>query len=853
MPAFLQHDAVTVLNQNQTTRMGVTARAAELTDALRDQYLYDAPVLVLDSVDADRVASYLASTRPVGLSAEWEQLVGRLRVDPDGPLARALDNPLAITLVRDGLRTPGDVAAFLALGAAPHVEQRTLEDHLLDQLVETVYRVRPGQPPPPYDVATARRALRWVAVRTSGDDPSDVAWWHIPTWASRMPPALIVGAVTGSVMFVVDAGVGVGSRTVPVGLALLGGLGAALAAWCAAGTEVAPPARWPAVLARPGLVLAYGVAIGVLALGAVQAYLGVAAGILMTTLSLVAGGALTARDLRRRRGPPARPPEPVGVFGLGLGLGAVGTMILAGAVGGGPLAAVYPAVTLFSVGLALRLGLSRAAAPDRDTALAPLESWRRWRWTALVGWFTLAFPCALLVVTAIGLPAGPGYIGFLGVGIPALCGAALGLAFPESWVTSFACGQLAVRHRLPLHLVRFLEDARERGVLRAVGPAYRFRHRELRDRLAGPGPARRPRFARAVEDDALAWVEDRACSEKTADRIGRVAWWHIPTWVAWLPRALVVGIAGGVAVWAGFGLLSPAMSRTVAGPLVGLAAALGAAAGAARLDLALELLDGTPRSRLSTIRHPVLVGATVGLAFALDLFFVVPYEVGVVVAGGMIVGVALWLLLGVVISVGRGAVARQRWRSITDVRPVFLSVVLAASAGYVGVYLAVSTLPPYIVDVLAAVHLVLGLAVLAAGVWIGARASVGSRPDDRPVDPFASWRHRRGAQLMVWLGAGAAGGFVVRTGIRAASLLTPGPGSAPGMVLLTVAVTVAAAWGIMLGLLFPPTWMTSLACLQLALRNPVPVRLMRLLEDARDEGRVRTDGPLITVSRAPGT
>jgi hypothetical protein len=43
---------------------------------------------------------------------------------------------------------------------------------------------------------------------------------------------------------------------------------------------------------------------------------------------------------------------------------------------------------------------------------------------------------------------------------------------------------LAVTGRLPLRLTAFLEDAHARGVLRQAGGVYRFRHVELRDRLA---------------------------------------------------------------------------------------------------------------------------------------------------------------------------------------------------------------------------------------------------------------------------------------------------------------------------------------------------------------------------------
>ena len=37
--------------------------------------------------------------------------------------------------------------------------------------------------------------------------------------------------------------------------------------------------------------------------------------------------------------------------------------------------------------------------------------------------------------------------------------------------------------------MRFLEDARSRGVLRTVGPVYQFRHARLQDRLAAREPA----------------------------------------------------------------------------------------------------------------------------------------------------------------------------------------------------------------------------------------------------------------------------------------------------------------------------------------------------------------------------
>jgi hypothetical protein len=44
--------------------------------------------------------------------------------------------------------------------------------------------------------------------------------------------------------------------------------------------------------------------------------------------------------------------------------------------------------------------------------------------------------------------------------------------------------RLARAGRLPRTLMPFLDDAHRLGLLRAVGPAYQFRHAELHDHLA---------------------------------------------------------------------------------------------------------------------------------------------------------------------------------------------------------------------------------------------------------------------------------------------------------------------------------------------------------------------------------
>jgi uncharacterized membrane protein (UPF0136 family) len=94
----------------------------------------------------------------------------------------------------------------------------------------------------------------------------------------------------------------------------------------------------------------------------------------------------------------------------------------------------------------------------------------------------------LLVGLLLGLASGAG--GALAQGLICLAvglsaGLMFGLAHSETWAVSFAFAQLARRQHTPVRLMRFLEDARERQVLRTVGPIYQFRHARLQDRLAG--------------------------------------------------------------------------------------------------------------------------------------------------------------------------------------------------------------------------------------------------------------------------------------------------------------------------------------------------------------------------------
>jgi hypothetical protein len=73
---------------------------------------------------------------------------------------------------------------------------------------------------------------------------------------------------------------------------------------------------------------------------------------------------------------------------------------------------------------------------------------------------------------------------FLMIGLSVALG--YGITSSVTWSTTLAWRQLRRTHHLPaVALMPFLENARDRGVLRTMGAVYQFRHATLQDQLAG--------------------------------------------------------------------------------------------------------------------------------------------------------------------------------------------------------------------------------------------------------------------------------------------------------------------------------------------------------------------------------
>jgi hypothetical protein len=416
--------------------------------------LQGAAAIELQDIDPHTAAAYLESTKPPPPPEDWAELVSYLPEHPDSPLAQALNNPLMLTIVRDIYRRGGDPGGLLPGAAGGPGSAEDIEDYLLDRVVPDAYAQRPDETLP-YDGESAKRALQHIAARMNADNSRDLQWWRVSAWTHAGPRRVASGLVCG------------------LTLGLVGGL-----------------QFW--LLYGPKLATAAGFAVGFIP-------------------GLTVGAWGSSNRTPRRRAPLRWPLMPKTrrtwwlVLHLGLGLA---TGLLAWRLGLGPKWA-------FVLGLVTALAswlINGVTQPETNntTPLDPKASWRG-DWELRLG---VGLTLGLVTGLAYGLltwhrdrPTGPlklaGQVGHPGtelalvlvnglvVGLVAGC--VIGLSLSVTWDSSFAFAQLARSDGTPVRLMRFLEDARKRHVLRTVGPVYQFRHARLQDRLASQEPANRLR------------------------------------------------------------------------------------------------------------------------------------------------------------------------------------------------------------------------------------------------------------------------------------------------------------------------------------------------------------------------
>jgi hypothetical protein len=495
VPLELRPYSLRALSQQATFRVILLTRRDEMAEAASQGLLEGAAALELQSIDAMTAAEYLKRVQLDPAPRGWRELTDRLQHAPDSAIARALSSPLTLTLVRDTYRTGDDVRELLDFcdDARGHVSRDDIVGHLLDRILPAAYAQRPGRPAPRYDLQTAQHALCCLAAWMNQDGTRDLQWWRIREWAPATPRIVASGLAFGLL-----AGLLAGFS---------GGPAFGLLVWLAAGLMFGLPLRlrgepqltatikWRQVFRLPSL--AFGLTVGLAAGLAVGLAVGLTAGLAVgLTAGLTAGLAVafTAGLAATLTGGPtgtfsqssadnASPLSPrtswrtnrtygIGIglsaglaFGLAVGLAVGLTAGLAAGLGSG-----------LAAGLAAGLAFRLVAGPAYGLAAGLI--------TGLGAGLATGFATGLPIGLAAGLAAG------LSFGLA--LGAVGGFMYSSTWSASLAFAQLAARWHTPIRLMRFLADARDRNVLRTVGPVYQFRHALLQDRLAdqafsGPG------------------------------------------------------------------------------------------------------------------------------------------------------------------------------------------------------------------------------------------------------------------------------------------------------------------------------------------------------------------------------
>ncbi|GAB3083964.1 NACHT domain-containing protein [Micromonospora schwarzwaldensis] len=452
MPPRLRKLAIEQMNLAASVPLVLTSRAAEYEATVADgSVLAGAAGIELPGLTPTDLAHYLRRTsRPSPTATDtdrggWGPVLARLGRHASDPaaaaLAGALSTPLMVYLARTGYSDNGhDPAELLDRDRFPTADD--LRQHLLTAFVPAVYRHRS---PNGWTAEAARPWLTCLARYGGGSRSGDLAWWQLRDQVPRAVRVLCCGAVHGLAALL----------TVTLLTVLFSHFGG----------------RGDAVL-RPGVALS-----GVVALvgGLYTGWPARGAPPMRTQVRL--HGRL--RDQFR---------DFVVVFFIAKASFLPLKVILLSA-GGWSLAFAFGTVPSIAVALstAITVILLRSVEIPAEPELisSPHASLGSSRRSVLLRSGVVTLACVVGIGGAFGAFGGVTVgLAAAGMAIPARLAYVLTCTAWGSWST-LTRPYLAVTGRLPWRVIRFLDDARQRGILRQAGPVYRFRHEELRRRLAG--------------------------------------------------------------------------------------------------------------------------------------------------------------------------------------------------------------------------------------------------------------------------------------------------------------------------------------------------------------------------------
>ncbi|MFI0910502.1 NACHT domain-containing protein [Streptomyces abikoensis] len=426
-----------------STPLVLTSRPSAYVAAVEEvNVLTTAAVVELGNLTPGDVRDYLTRVRPSDLrrASGWQSVLEELRSRPESRastnLATTLRTPLMVATAGAAYsRTDSDLAELLNTGrfATPGA----LEEHILSKFARVAYQRQPADRGR-HRRWTLERAEYWLGYLASHLDQlgtRDLAWWHVGATMSLLSRSFVIG-VLAALNFAVVA---------------------------AAGSVIADTASTSLGLST---LLVRGLMTGLL--------YGLAAGLLFGLAYRFGSGWWATR----RSGVPARAPGKTRRARATKRARAIGVFSFVLAVTAGPL----DALTLAT--------LSRlSSSNDPGIADSPTRHLRAARIRAafyMVAWVLVIGPAVVWLERALDGGAHGLEVGLV-PGLEAAFGAGVGFGLSRTawgqWV-ALARIWLPLTGQLPWTVISFLEDARRRGVLRQVGPVYRFRHVHYQDYLA---------------------------------------------------------------------------------------------------------------------------------------------------------------------------------------------------------------------------------------------------------------------------------------------------------------------------------------------------------------------------------
>jgi hypothetical protein len=487
MPGRARAAAVRAIDRHMISRIVLTTRPAEYEEATCRHRFHRAVAVELLPVDPATAREYLLEDRSKSARAAWEHVTDYLLENSDSPLARALGTPLMLTLASDAYPPGKNPTELMDTSSFPTTS--AIEDHLLDRLLPSAYS--PDRHAARYSLEKAQHWLSYLAYRMRQNETRDVLWFQISEWVPLWFSRIVFGVFFGSTVFVA-AWLGVTASSLAEGHLLisgawgLGGLGAYV-------TGASLDYR---VSGRPVVGLIFGIGAGVwigllggLAFGLWLAsrwgaILGLSLGLAVGFPVAVSIGlllvALGMRDVKMaaRRSWPA-------TFGIGsatqmsailLAVAAVTFLLFFLLVS--PRSQLI-AVLIAALGICLGLvGNFLMAAQSADLAApTPHASLRQ----DLIAWTMFGLVLGIVVALIFGFAFQTKFAAsFVWVGL----GLVTAIAASHTSGYALAVVVMLLSGRGPVRLLSFLEDARDRQILRRVGWVYQFRHARLQDRMA---------------------------------------------------------------------------------------------------------------------------------------------------------------------------------------------------------------------------------------------------------------------------------------------------------------------------------------------------------------------------------